>query len=84
METAPGGRWHKTYLALYTIHLEGLPVDERRALALVETGGASYAEAAEMLGITRDEVRQVVFDGRARLQEGIERSFAALTACSDN
>ncbi|MEM7205812.1 MAG: sigma factor-like helix-turn-helix DNA-binding protein [Planctomycetota bacterium] len=47
--------------------IAGLPSHERDALHLVEIRGSSYATAALLLGVTRDEIKRLVFAGRRRL-----------------
>ena len=55
----------------------GLPLPMREALALVVIEGFRYAEAATLLGVSRDEVSRLILDARRELARRIYDPEAA-------
>ena len=55
--------------ALVQRALDGLPVDQRQAIALVDLAGLRYEEVAEALGVSLGTVKSRIHRGRDRLRE---------------
>lgn len=66
------------HLNVYSMHYGTLTVPEQRALHLVEVRGASYREVGTKLGMGRDAVRRLVYDGRRKILRCTERTRADL------
>ena len=53
---------------------EGLPARQREALALRELEGLSYDEVAEIMGMNRNSVAQLISRARINLRDGLRRT----------
>ena len=63
-----------------TSQLPGLTRDERNALHLVEVERASYHQVGQRLGISCDNVKHLVFDGRRKIYGSIGGLLTAAVA----
>lgn len=59
---------------LIAIELENLPPREREAVRLADVLGLDRDEAAERMGITRNNLRVLLHRGRARLRKKLEKA----------
>ena len=76
--TAPADSNQLEFLNLYRVYHQILGEDEDRALSLVEVERASYAEIAERMGKSANEIKLLVFAARRKLRFGMSRTLAEL------
>lgn len=63
---------------LFRIYVRLLPAREARLLQLVVVDRKSYQDAAEQLGVSREDVHRLVFQGRLRLHRAMMPSLDEL------
>jgi len=61
---------------------DGLPPRQREALALRELEGLSYDEVADIMGMNRNSVAQLISRARINLRDGLRRSALGSVAAS--
>ncbi len=78
-----GRAWILILMAYIAAH-EKLAPRDREALRLVEVEGLDYGEAAALLGVTRKNMKMIMFRSRKRIRSHMGRLLAANSSTPEN